>query len=121
MWYSMLFTEDVTRIAKGSEPKFQHERDIFSAMDTEYLDYYMSKPCRTCLRIACTPLKPYEQVVPGKSGEIPVHREMFPADVSLAFLERIRGTSVKGSARSNQKKFYDDLRHKLQPSAEAEK
>lgn len=118
MWYALFFTEDVTRITKGSEPEFRHERDIFNTMDTEYLDYYMSKQCRTCMQIARTPLKPYGQVVPGKSGEIPVSRKLFPADVSLAFLGRVRGMSVTGPARSNQKKFYDALKYSMRPSAE---
>ena len=104
MWYRLFYTEDMTFAMKTYEPRFLHERDVFMAMDLEYLDYYMSARCRTGNAVNLTPLKPYEDVVPGRTGTIPLP---LPANVSLAFLAACRGMQVGAPARSNQIGFYE--------------
>ena len=92
--------------------RFAHERDIFSAMDLEYLDYYMSAPCRTGKAVMNTPLKPYCQVVPSQTDSSPVPVPL-PKDVSLCYLKCCKGISVGASARSNQWGFYKTEKENL--------
>ena len=105
-WYRIFFTEDMTLTYKTKSYAFSHERDIFDAMLLPYLDYYMSRPCRTGMEIACTPLRPYGEVVPAREGGGEETKVPLPADVSLAYLSLCEGVSATAGARSNQLKFY---------------
>lgn len=107
MWYRLFYTEDMTYALKACELRLLHERDIFQAMEESYLDYYMSKPCRTARQLAAAPLKPYGNVVPGRDDteETPLP---LPGDVSLCYLRRQKGLEVGNTARSNQYKFYSE-------------
>lgn len=112
MWYHLFYTEDMTQVMKEHMIRFAHERDIFSAMDLEYLDYYMSVPCRTGKAVMNTPLKPYCQVVPSQTDLSPVPVPI-PGDVSLCYLKLCRGISAGASARSNQLGFYKTEKENL--------
>lgn len=105
-WYRIFFTEDMTLTYKTKPYAFSHERDIFDAMLLPYLDYYMSRPCRTGEEIACTPLRPYGEVVPAREGSGEETKVPLPADVSLAYLSQCEGVSATAGARSNQLNFY---------------
>ena len=105
-WYQIFFTEDMTETSKTHPFAFGHERDIFKAMLLPYLDYYMSRRCRTGKEIALAPLKPYGEVGPAREGNRVETAVPLPADVSLAYLALCEGISAKPSARSNQLKFY---------------
>lgn len=105
MWHRLFYTEDMTQVMKEHTFRFLHERDIFSAMDTAYLDYYMTCVCRSGQAVQQTPLKPYGQVVPSRSETAPVPLPI-PGDVSLAYLQT-KGVSVGNSARSQQKNYYE--------------
>lgn len=105
MWWKMFYTEDMTYVLKQYIPRYLHERDIFEAMDLEYLDYYMEDKCRTGSKVMCTPLKPYREVVPNKEGRIPLP---VPVDVSLAYLKDCHKIDVGQAARSNQFKKYKE-------------
>lgn len=104
-WFRMFYTEDMTLVAKEGRPSLLHERDAFSAMELDYLDYYMLHPCRKMAELAVMPLKPYHDVVPARQSveETPLPLQ---ADVSLAFWDICRGVKKGGSARSEQYKFY---------------
>lgn len=105
-WYRIFFTEDMTLTYKTRPYVFSHERDIFKAMLLPYLDYYMSRPCRTGAEITFTPLKPYDEVVTAQEGNRAETKVPLPAQVSLAYLALCEGVSVTEEARSNQIKFY---------------
>lgn len=107
MWYRLFFTEDVTYVCKDEPDLLKHPRDVFQAMDLDYLDYYMSAPCRTPEDVGRTPLKPYCQVVPDSGNESAAWLETsFPGDVSLFYLLKTTGTRPGRSARSNQLRSF---------------
>lgn len=101
MWYRLFYTEDMTQAMKARRFRFLHERDIFTAMDTGYLDYYMTAVCRTGREVMAAPLKRCRDVMPESEDtrEVPFP---FPAGVSLGYLRSCKGIEVGGSARSNQ-------------------
>ena len=104
-WFRMFYTEDMTLVAKEGRPSLLHERDVFAAMELDYLDYYMLRACRKMGELTMTPLKPYHEVVPEHQSmeETPLP---LPANVSLAFWQRCRGKKKGASARSEQHKAY---------------
>lgn len=108
MWYQLFYTENMTMAARTEKLSLRHERDIFAAMKLPYLDYYMSKICRTIDALANTPLKPYEEVVPARKGKIEETELPLPADVSLTYLRVCENISVKKNTRSRQLKNYKD-------------
>lgn len=105
MWYRIFYTEDMTCAMKEHVFRFVHPRDIFEAMETDYLDYYMTAVCRDEQAVMDTPLKRCCDVIPESTDtqEIPFP---FPAGVSLAYLKACRGISASGAARSNHLKEY---------------
>lgn len=105
MWYRLFYTEDMTQAMKTRLIRFAHQRDIFAAMETGYLDYYMTAVCRDGQAVMDTPLKRCCDVMPesGDTREIPFP---FPAGVSITYLKTRKGISVGGSARSNQLSAY---------------
>ncbi len=105
MWFRLFYTEDMTQAMKMRLIRFVHQRDIFAAMETGYLDYYMTAVCRDGRAMMDTPLKRCCDVMPESADtrEIPFP---FPAGVSLAYLKTRKGISVGGSARSNQLTAY---------------
>ena len=105
-WYRIFYTEDMTLAMKSVSLNFLHERDVFSAMKQEYLNYYMSAPCFTEHQVRETPLRPYGQVVPERAGETKETPLPIPADVSLSYLRQEEGIQVGASTRSNQMKYY---------------
>ena len=119
-WFRLFFTEDMTYTWKMVAAKYGEklEREAFSAINTDYLDYYMSLLCRSSIQVNKTPLKPYSQVVPAsndKNEETPVP---IPADVSLAFLGI--GNGKKGrSNRSNFKGKYKELTNLILENSKA--
>lgn len=105
-WYRIFFTEDMTETYKTHHFNFSKEREIFRAILLPYLDYYMSRRCRTGKDVAMTALKPYCEVVSARKDKMEETEVPLPADVSLAYLELCEGVSATPSARSNQLKFY---------------
>lgn len=112
-WFRMFYTEDMTLVSKEWPANLLHERDVFAAMDLQYLDYYMLRVCRKINEISVSPLKPYHEVVSAQESmeETPLP---IKADVSLAFWEICRGVKNGASARSNQHRFYDDMIRELE-------
>lgn len=108
MWYQLFYTENMTMAVQIEKLSLRHERDIFAAMKLPYLDYYMSKICRTIDALANTPLKPYEEVVPAQKGKTAETKLPLPADVSLAYLRICENISVEKNTRSRQLTNYKD-------------
>ena len=104
-WYRMFYTEDMTWIAQEVCVDIQRERDVFTAMELDYLDYYMVKKCRCLEAIRIGEMKPYHEVVPTESSmectSIPL-----PANVSLAYWERCLREKKSAAARSQQLGSY---------------
>ena len=114
-WYRIFYTEDMTMAFKSCSFSciYKHERDVFSSMHLDYLDYYMGKVCRTISQLSRTPLKTFGEVIPNynkedKALQLPLP---LPAGVSMAYFH------VKDSARSNQLKFYREELKKLYAGA----
>lgn len=104
-WYRMFYTEDVTWIVREECMGLQRERDVLTAMELDYLDYYMVKKCRCLEAIRIGEMKPYHEVVPTESSmectSIPL-----PANVSLAYWERCLREKKSAAARSQQLGSY---------------
>lgn len=113
LWYSLFYTEDITQLAQSMEVRFRNEKEIFEAVKEAYLDYYMSRICRTMAEIAVTPLKYYEEIMEDSryiGKEIPVP---LPAKISLLYLKNCEGIDVLSSARSNQQKMYQQMKENI--------
>lgn len=106
-WYKIFYTEDMTYTWKMRAVRFIHERDVFSALDSGYLDYYMSQKCRKGEEVAKTPLKKYEDVVPAAKGNKEETPVPLPADVSIAYLNT---QSFSGASRTNRSNYMGDYR-----------
>lgn len=104
-WFRMFYTEDMTMACKETELAYVHERDVFAAMELDYLDYYMLRPCRRLPDLSVTPLKPYHEIVPAQQSleEPPIP---LPADISIAFWQICKGERKTPAARSQQYKAY---------------
>ena len=104
-WFRMFYTEDMTMACKETELAYVHERDIFAAMELDYLDYYMLRTCRRLPELSVMPLKPYHEIVPAQQSleEPPIP---LPADISIAFWQICKGERKTPAARSQQYKAY---------------
>lgn len=106
-WMRIFLTEDMTNAAKTLPFSLAHEAETFEAMQTDFLDYYMSAICRTVAAITTTPLKPMGQVLvtcpPDKVNTIlPVP---FGAEVSLSYL-RTAFPDAKGANNASRSEYY---------------
>lgn len=115
IWHHIFYTEDITNIMKnyGEIINIKHERDVFSAIDKDYLDYYMSKSCGTLSEIFKTKLKLYSEVVPERVTDNYEIEVPIPGDVSCNYLLIEKDYKAGKTARSNQFKIYNDLRLKI--------
>ena len=111
MWYRLFFTENITDATMAIALEVTNEKALFRAMWLEYLDYYMSLPCRTLREIRRTNLKIYEEILHDYTEEEAKKELRVPleARVMLAYLEAHQGIKVQASARSNHHKKYKEL------------
>ena len=125
-WYRIFYTENITDVLNVASPQCQdveirHERDVMRALNSEYLNFYMCRPCESVEDIKHTGLKNYDEILdaPGdkKKGrmiELPLGDNPV---VSLSYLRRVYGKDVLVSSRSNFRKQYkDELRSQFQKS-----
>ena len=125
-WYRIFYTENITDILNVDSPQRQdveirHERDVMRALNSEYLNFYMCRPCESIKDIKYTGLKTYDDIMDapddmkkGRMIELPLGDN--PA-VSLSYLRRVYGKDVLVSSRSNFRKQYkDELRSQFQKS-----
>lgn len=103
----MFFTDNVTTcLHQGEIPALfrKRERDLFQAMEVQFLDYFMAKRCRTAAAIQQCSLKLYGLLAQGKPME--ETRLPLPNDVFTSYLEQTRKKKVGDSAVSRQKGAY---------------
>lgn len=108
-WFRMFYTEDITRTVKTIDIKFTHEHDVMQAIYQSYLDYYMTRKCSSTAQIRKTPLEPLCKFTENPADTQEISCERFPVCVSLTYLERCENTKYGNSARSNQRKNYEDM------------
>lgn len=112
-YYRLFFTDSVTAGIDSDETAtaFRNwERDLFQVMKTQFLDYFMVRECRTVDAIKNTRLKPYGQMVPGRSmdGE---PKQPLPLDVYVAYLTKNEEYKANEQAVSMQRTdYYEFLR-----------
>lgn len=115
-WYGLFYTEMITRSMKAAPRLLKRiENAVFKAAELDYLDYYMSRECRTAELVNVTALKSQREVIDSAfttKKELPdtevkissgKGRAPLPAAVPLSFLKRVRG--VKSSNPTHSKHF----------------
>lgn len=112
LYFRLFYTAGVTSFLKQDPAEVDvysaHEREIFEAMKSSFLDYYMEESCRTVVQLAYGNLKRYGELVSGRpmdqETELPI-----PGDVYLAYLERIKGHQAKAAALSQQRTAFKEF------------
>ena len=107
-YFRMFFTDGVSdALRRGDlEPEsVPRERELFEAMKTEFLDYFLSKRCRTAAGIRDCPPKAYGELVPGRPMTEP--KRPLPNDVYITYLNGREGKALKSEATvTNQRNAY---------------
>ena len=111
LFYSRCFASDyMTSICKeGIHQEITiNQQEAFAGMNTEFLDFYMTKHCRNFSDIMLTALKTYCQLeISAKQEELKIPLE---ASVYKKYLPNALGRSVTDAAISQQRKtFYENL------------
>ena len=107
-WFRMFYTEDITRTVKTIDIKFTHEHDVMQAIYQSYLDYYTTQKCHSTAEIRAVTLEPRSKFT-NRADDTNEVEVPLPACVSLTYLERCENTKYGNSARSNQRKNYEDM------------
>lgn len=111
-YYRMFFTDGVVNFVHGEkEPEVldvckSKERDIFSAMELPFLDFFETETCRNIDEVSYGRLKLYGALVDGcpMEGEV---KMPLPNDVYMSYFERVEGKTVKkASSVSDQRATY---------------
>ena len=114
-YFRMFFTDGVSdALRKGDlEPEdISHERELFEAMKTEFLDYFLSACCRTAAEIRDCPPKAYGELVPGRPMTPP--KRPLPNDVYVMYLNVSEGKALKSEATiTNQRNAYKSFLREL--------
>ncbi|GEM_PF-6546936 len=111
LFYSRCFVTDyMTSVCKdGIHQEIQiNQQEAFGTMNTDFLDFFMTQPCRTLQNIAVTAPKTYAQLeISSKQEEIKIPLE---AAVYKKYLPDRLGRSVTDAAISQQRKaFHEQL------------
>lgn len=104
-YFRMFFAETVVSCIHGAdalESFRRRERDLFAAMKLEFLDFFMTEPCRRVDAIADSGLKPYGELVEGRGPE--ETKLPLPGDVYISYLGRVENTRVGPPVISEQRK-----------------
>ena len=109
LFYSRCFVSDyMTSVCKeGLHDEITiNQQEAFSSMNTEFLDFYMTKPCRNFSDIMMTALKTYRQLeISAKQEELKLPLESV---VYKKYLPTALGHSVTDAAISQQKKTFNE-------------
>lgn len=108
-WYRMFFAEDITTAVKTLSLTFRHERDIMKALYQSYMDYYMTKKCRSTAQIRKTPLEPLCKFTDNPADTQETAWDHFPVCVALTYLERCENAVYAASEYSNKRKTYREI------------
>ena len=111
----MFFTDgasDALRKGEWEPESVSRERELFEAMKTEFLDYFLSECCRTALEIRDCPPKLYGEMVPGRPMTEP--KRPLPNDVYITYLNGREGKALKSEATiTNQRNAYKSFLREL--------
>ena len=112
LWYSLLYTEDITYIIKNEDIIFSsvNERELFNGINKEYLNYYMSKKCKNLSEIFFTLLKKYLDIGIDKYGYIDVP---IKTEVTLKFLSTKKSKGLQKRQKSDYLKKYNAFKLSL--------
>ena len=111
-YYRMFFTDDSVEIIH-SQPRItayiEHERDLFQALHLGFLDFFMTRKCRSVIEISNTARKLLGELIDGENMITMDHP--LPNDVYLAYIRAEVGTSagsrsVVSEMRGNYRKFF---------------
>ena len=100
-YFRLFFTNNAVTCLHGfgvPESWLRRERDLFAAMQEEFLDFFLRERCRTIPDVCRSPLKLHGELVEGQrmeETELPL-----PGDVYASYL------NVGENTVSQQKKFY---------------
>ena len=106
-YIKMFYTESMTILFKDDiDTKDLNSQQIFSAMDTNFLDMYMKMVCRTPKEVRNSPLKYYSELFkdePCNHAEIklPLENRVF-----LKYWEDLTGKKIADSNISQQRNYY---------------
>ena len=110
-YYRLFFTDSAVEILQTSshgQVFIRHERDLFTAIKTEFLDYILYQSCRTAVEIINSDLKRYGDLVDGRTMDEPPGQPL-PLDVYAAYIKRVEQKNVNTSAISMQRSSYRDF------------
>lgn len=120
-YFRMFFTDGVSdALRRGDlEPEdIPRERELFEAMKTEFLDYFLSEHCRTAAGIRDCPPRAYGELVPGRPMTEP--KRPLPNDVYIAYLNGREGKALKSEGTiTNQRNAYKLFLRELLGDAQA--
>lgn len=97
LYFRLFFTDTFARICQRletPEPFIRHERDAFDAMRVSFLDFFMTRRCRTIPAIRDCPVKLHGEMVPGRPMEEAA--SPFSNDIYLTYLNTCEGFALKG-------------------------
>lgn len=113
-YYRMFFTDDSVEIIH-SQPRvtvfIEHERDLFRAIHLGFLDFFMTRKCRSVIEISNAARKLLGELIDGEDMRTADHP--LPNDVYLAYIRAEDGTSagsrsVVSEMRGNYRKFFTE-------------
>ncbi len=110
-YYRLFFTDSAVEILQASshgQVFIRHERDLFAAIKTEFLDYILYRSCRTAVEIINSDLKRYGDLVDGRTMDEPPGQPL-PLDVYAAYMKKVEHKNVNTSAISMQRSSYRDF------------
>ena len=89
LMYRMFFTDTLTFFIaeeKDCTPYLQHERDLFRALDIDFMDFILTTICRTIPQLSVSQRKAYNELVSG--GENRACRHPLDNKVFCAYLDQ---------------------------------
>ena len=110
-YFKLFATENITGALKFSEdPSFmkKRERDILSALENKFLDYYMTEVCRSMKKIHSCPMKKHCEVEAGSQDKSEI-RIPFSNKLYTAYFQRVQNRKVGDSAISMQRSSFKEL------------
>ena len=110
-YFSIRYTDIVSKFIREEQrsPCRKHEDEMLAQMRMPFLDYTSDRICRTVCEIASSQVKPYCQLVDGRTEDTTPPKQTFQADVYLAYIERIENCQVSRSSLSQHKTAFEDI------------
>ena len=112
-YFRMFFTDSVVDIIQNIETPesyVNHERDLFQALKTEFLDFFMNRVCRSVQEISDCPMKLYGEIV----NDCPMEhmRHPMPNDVYIAYVNAKENFRIQspGTISNQRNEYYKFLR-----------